>query len=495
MNYHVLIKGKRPLITDLLILLSNPAEKTNPQIEKSLLSSGLKNRLVNFYKNLQPDGPTSDYLLDGDKHTGALLWIPGNTKKPLNSEYFRNLGYTIVTGMKRVKGKECMITVSDRHLIDGQNLDALVEGIELARYSFNRFKTKTEKPISFRNLTFLIDNKSEASKIRNRIKHKKAVIESVNYARTLANLPANHLTPEILAKEVYRRFHKKKGFQVEIYDEKKIRKLGMRAFLCVAQGSAEPPRFILIHYNSGQKDAKTVGIIGKGVTFDSGGISIKPFAGMEEMKYDMAGAAAVIGVMDALAKVRPAINVTAAIPATENLPGGEAVKPGDVVRAYNGKTIEIINTDAEGRLLLADALSFVETEYKPDFLIDFATLTGSVVVALGNEATGLFGNHADFIKKILQASNSSGEPVWEMPMWEAYQRELESEVADLKNVGGREAGSITAAKFLESFVASTPWAHLDIAGTAYGLKNKTYLGKGATGVGVRLTFDLLQQLI
>jgi len=495
MNFDVLVAGQKSLNTDLLIFITNPSRKLKPQIEHSILTPALKQRLIVLGRQFRPKVPHKDYLIEGDDHLGALYWIPGDQEKTVDTEYFRNTGHAIVSMMRQIKGKNSVVLISDQDLIGAQNLSALVEGIELARYSFDKYKTKKESLVTFRKISFLVDHESEANKIRDAIKQKGSIIASVNYARDLANLPANDLTPVILAREVDTHFKGKKNTRIEIYDEKRISSLKMGAFLGVAKGSSQPPRLIVIHYKSGRAKAKTIGLVGKGVTFDSGGISIKPYDGMEEMKYDMSGAAAVIGIMDALTILKLPVNVIAVIPAAENLPGGNAIKPGDVVRSYNGKTIEVINTDAEGRLLLADALSFLAKKYKPDYLIDIATLTGSIVVALGSEASGLFGNDANLIERIKKAADRSGEPVWEMPMWNSYRRELESEVADLKNVGGREAGSITAAKFLESFTDATPWVHLDIAGTAYGLKNKLYYGKGATGVGVRLITELLQQFI
>jgi leucyl aminopeptidase len=236
-------------------------------------------------------------------------------------------------------------------------------------------------------------------------------------------------------------------------------------------------------------------LIGKGITFDSGGISIKPSAKMEEMKYDMAGGGAVAGAMYIAGKLKPKLDIIATIPAAENLPGGNATKPGDVITAYNGKTIEIIDTDAEGRLLLADALAFVVDIHKPNWIIDLATLTGSVVVALGNNCTGLFGNNRELLDMLQIAGEQSGDLVWQMPMFDDYKEQLESTIADLKNIGGREAGSITAAKFLEEFIDKTPWAHLDIAGTAYNVKDTKYMSTGATGAGVRLISKLFEMLV
>jgi leucyl aminopeptidase len=268
----------------------------------------------------------------------------------------------------------------------------------------------------------------------------------------------------------------------------------MEDFLSVARGSSEPPRLILLEYKSAVKNAKKLALVGKGITFDSGGISIKPSAKMEEMKYDMAGGAAVVGAIYVASKLKPELDIIAAIPAAENLPGNSATRPGDVITAFNGKTIEIIDTDAEGRLLLSDILSFVAKSYKPNWMIDLATLTGAVVVALGNKCSGLFGNNQKLLDIIKTAGEESGDRVWQMPMFDEYKENLESTVADLKNLGGREGGSISAAKFLEEFVDDIPWSHLDIAGTAYNVKENKYLGTGASGAGVRLLAALFEKL-
>jgi leucyl aminopeptidase len=494
MKYDVLTDEGKPFKTDLLVFISDPADKLKHQIEHSSLSPVLKSRLQHLVRVTRPDSEISDFLTDGDSYSVMFLLIAVNPEKNQGVEYYRNAGYKIVHAMRRIRGSRCIVLAPESCLSDPRNCNALIEGIEFSRYTFERFRTKKDPPFNFREINLLTGKKAPGAKIRRQINQRRMIMKAVNYARTLCDTPANHLTPKILADEVVTHFKEKKGFRVDILDEKKLRKLKMGAFLSIAGGSAEPPRLILIHYRSGRKNARTLGLAGKGITFDSGGISLKPHKGMEEMKYDMAGAAAVIGIMDTLPHIKPRFNVIAAIPAAENLPGGSAVKPGDVVTACNGKTIEIINTDAEGRLLLADVLAYLADVFKPDYMIDFATLTGSVVVALGSAAAGLFGNNQVLLKNIRHAAEESGESVWEMPMWDEYRRELRSEVADIKNVGGREAGSITAAKFLEFFVGDIPWSHLDIAGTAYGLKHRPYLGKGATGAGIRLTVELLRHL-
>jgi len=264
----------------------------------------------------------------------------------------------------------------------------------------------------------------------------------------------------------------------------------MGAFLSVAKGSDEPCRFIVLEYGGGKKTERPVVLVGKAVTFDSGGISIKPSAKMEEMKYDMSGGAAVLGVMKAIGELRTKVNVIGIIPATENLPSGKASKPGDVVKSLSGQTIEIISTDAEGRMLLCDALNY-GLRYKPRFMIDLATLTGACIVALGSHAVGLMGNDADIIERLKKAGDESGERLWELPLWDEYNDSIKSDVADMKNVGNRSAGTIVGGIFLKRFVGDTPWAHLDIAGTAWADKPSAYRPKGATGVGVRLILRLL----
>ena len=271
-----------------------------------------------------------------------------------------------------------------------------------------------------------------------------------------------------------------------------MKKLGMGMLLGVSQGSNSPARLILSEYRTpGAK--QTLAIVGKGVTFDSGGISLKPGKSMDEMKFDMCGAAAVLGAMYAVARLKPKINVIGVIPATENLPGGKAQRPGDIVTAFNGKKVEILNTDAEGRLILGDALSYSVKQYKPDAIVDLATLTGACVVALGHHATGALTNHASLMEQVRTAGEQSGDRVWELPNFPEYGELLKGKYGDLQNIGGPAAGTITGGKFLENFVGDTPWVHLDIAGTAWNVKYVDYQpANGATGVGVRLLIDLIQ---
>jgi leucyl aminopeptidase len=265
-----------------------------------------------------------------------------------------------------------------------------------------------------------------------------------------------------------------------------MKKLGMGGILAVNRGSSVPPKLVILSYQTAKKNP-TLMLVGKGLTFDSGGVSLKPAAGMEDMKYDMCGGAAVLAAMEAVAREKPkGINIVALVPATDNMSGSDAVKPGDIITHFNGRTSEVINTDAEGRLILADALAYGIKKFKPDAVVDLATLTGAVIVSLGHHITGLMANNDELVSRLMAAGNRTGEPLWRLPLGPEYRKQLKSEVADIKNMGGKGAGTITAAAYLEEFVDDTPWAHLDIAGTAWGFTEKSYVpAKGPSGVGVR----------
>ena len=309
-----------------------------------------------------------------------------------------------------------------------------------------------------------------------------------SFARDLQVLPGNMCTPAYLARSA-KDLGTRHKFGVTVLDRRAIVKEGLTALMAVAQGSAEDPRFIVLEYRRGGARKPAV-LVGKGVTFDTGGISIKPAASMEEMKFDMSGAAAVLGVFEMLGRLKPKLNVVGLIPATENMPSGTAIKPGDVVRAHLGKTIEIVNTDAEGRLILCDALSYAR-RYKPACAVDIATLTGAVVIALGDAAMAAMGNDESLVEALRASGERSGERAWPLPMWDEYRELIKSQIADVKNSGGRPAGSITAGWFLREFVEGFPWAHLDIAGTAYSDRDKPTRVKGPTGSGVRLLSDFV----
>ncbi|MCX7817283.1 MAG: leucyl aminopeptidase [Syntrophales bacterium] len=372
-------------------------------------------------------------------------------------------------------------------------LVALVEGVCLGFYSFNRFKTTDkDKTHEIEELTVYSGTKSFLDELRALVRKTEIVCEATNFARDLVSMPANFMKPRDLADVAIDLAKSRKEVEVEILEKDEIEKLGMNAFLGVAKGSHEPPKLIVVKYRGVGEDKDPIVLIGKGLTFDSGGLSLKSAEKMEEMKSDMAGAAAVLGTIRALSDLSFPVNVVGLIAATENLPGGGALKPGDILKSLSGKTIEVINTDAEGRLTLADAIAFAH-RFKPQAIIDIATLTGACVVALGEDLTGMFGNDERLKSRIKMAGEKTGEFVWELPLWNAYEELIKSEVADVKNTGGRQAGAITAALFLKHFVGDVPWVHLDIAGTAWRSKGKSYISKGASGVGVRLLVELITE--
>ena len=363
----------------------------------------------------------------------------------------------------------------------------LAYGARLRSYRFDKYRTKEkeeDKP-TLETLTFMV---KEPAAARNAFAKLDSIAEGIFFTRDLVSEPANVIYPETLAREARRlgRY----GVRVEVLDANRIKQLGMGALLGVAQGSARKPRVVTMRWNGAAKGARgkrPIAFIGKGVTFDTGGISIKPSGGMEDMKYDMAGAATVIGLMRALARRKAKVNAVGVVGLVENMPSATAQRPGDVVKSMSGQTIEVINTDAEGRLVLADVLCYCQKRFKPSLMIDLATLTGAIIVALGHEHAGLFSNDDTLAAQIGAAGKKVGETVWRLPLGEAYDKQINSPIADMKNVGsGRGGGSITAAQFLRRFVDETPWAHIDIAGVAWSKKDAACVPKGGTGFGVRL---------
>ncbi|MGO9388814.1 leucyl aminopeptidase [Rhodoblastus sp.] len=359
-------------------------------------------------------------------------------------------------------------------------------GLRLRAYKFDQFKTKksqkdeADSPSPL-DLQLAGADKTALEAATSRIE---GLADGVDIARTLVNLPPNLLYPESFAEKA--KELEKLGVEVEVLDVPALEALGMRALLGVGQGSVRPSRVVVMRWNGGASGAAPVAFIGKGVCFDSGGISLKPGAGMEDMKGDMAGAACVVGLMHALASRKAAANVVGAIGLVENMPGGAAQRPGDIVASMSGQTIEIINTDAEGRLVLADVLWHVQSAYKPKFMIDLATLTGAIMVALGQEYAGLFSNNDELAENLTKAGVATGEKLWRMPMGPTYDKLIDSKFADMKNTGGRHAGSISAAQFLQRFVNDTPWAHLDIAGMGMGSPTNDLNQSWGSGFGVRL---------
>jgi leucyl aminopeptidase len=369
---------------------------------------------------------------------------------------------------------------------------AIAEGAVLGLYTFRRHMTKEPDNGPVEELLIVERDEGRLALLEKGRSIGQAIAGAVNFARDMINEPANFMTPADMA-ETAGRVAADCGLQCTVLEREQMRDMGMGALLGVAQGSSQPPKFIVLEYRGGHASEKAMALVGKGITFDSGGISLKPDDNMGEMKGDMAGGATVMAVLRVLGQLRPGINVTALIPATENLPSGAALKPGDVLRAMNGKTVEIVSTDAEGRLILADALSYA-TKLGLSPVVDVATLTGACRVALGDVTTGAFGNSEDLMKRVLAAAQEAGERLWQMPMYDEYKELYKSEVADIKNSGGRYGGAITAAQFLGEFVGDSPWVHLDIAGTSFTGKEKGYVVKGATGAMVRTLTNLVLAL-
>ena len=396
----------------------------------------------------------------------------------------------------RNKGVDSIATITQGAGIGGITPEgaaqAITEGALLGLYAFRRHITKEAEYGEIKQLAIVGAGKAGLPGLERGCYKGKVLAEATNLARDMANEPANYMTPSHMA-EAAAKLAESYRLELSVIEQEQMRELGMGALLGVAQGSRQPPKFIVIHYRGGDSTETEIALIGKGITFDSGGISIKRADKMDEMKGDMAGGAAVMAAMNAIAQLKPKINVTALIPATENLPGDSALKPGDILTALGGKTIEIISTDAEGRLVLADALGYAR-KFGAKTIIDVATLTGACRVALGDIVTAAFGNNQKLVDKVIAAGAEVGELIWQMPMHDQYKEQNKSDVADIKNVGGRYGGAITAAQFLAEFVGDTPWVHLDIAGTSLSDKERAYLVKGATGVPVRTLVNLILSL-
>ncbi|HEX5430704.1 MAG TPA: leucyl aminopeptidase [Bryobacteraceae bacterium] len=366
--------------------------------------------------------------------------------------------------------------------LDSGDAEAAVEGALLGNFEPDQYKTsKDSKPLE----QFQVVASANGAEIERAFERGRILAEAQNFARDLVNEPANRMTPMLLADRA-RAMAKETGLECEVLDEDRMRQLGMGSLLGVAQGSAEPPAMIIVRYRpeAAPKTKDHLGLVGKGVTFDSGGVSIKPAADMDKMKYDMAGGAAVLGAMRAIAGLKPAIPVTALVPAVENMVSGRAQRPGDIVTSLSGKTVEVLNTDAEGRLILIDALTYAQ-RLGCTHLVDAATLTGAIVVALGHVNIGAFTNNEALLAKVMAAAKTEGEKMWHMPLDSDYKELLMSAFADLANIGGRWGGAVTAAWFLREFVGDTPWVHLDIAGTAWLDDAKPHMAKGPSGVAVR----------
>lgn len=433
---------------------------------------------------------------NGDRGVYIILLGVGAVKgKHIPIETYRRALGRLVRIVETHKLNNVSLTLPDptrlglSHRVLAQEIATIVHK---AAYHFDTFITEPERRLHWEFELILSAPKEYIADVQEGINQGITIGNAINNARYWCDMPPSVLTPSVLANNA-KEIADKYGLKATIFDEQEIIEMGMGGLYAVSRGSTQECRLAILEYTA-SKDAPTVAIVGKGITFDSGGLSIKPAVSMETMKDDMAGAAVVIATMQIIAQMKPSINVVALAPMSENMTGGSAGKPGDIVKFYNGKTAEVKNTDAEGRLVLADAMSYAVKHYKPAAIIDVATLTGSCASALGPFYAGLFSVHEDLVKKIYRASDHSGDRVWRFPMDDDYKAAINSDVADMCNIGNPKymAGAITAAFFLKNFVGDTPWAHLDIAGTAFGVPDRSYLRPGATGFGIRLLVDLIK---
>jgi leucyl aminopeptidase len=484
---------KTPLLVLFFFEGDTDLESSAADLDKKL--NGLLKRVVAQDFHGKKDETLVLYPGDGLIEADRVVLIGVGKREDFTLERLRR-GVGVAVRQAEKLGVTSLALVLDHSQKSSERMGAetsargAVDGAVLAAWDFKEYKSRkpgdpASKTVS--QVTLIARNAAEVKAFEKAAGPAAIIANSTNLTRELQFRPGNEVTPSYLARKA-QELGKKHDLKVTVLDREQMKKEGMRALLAVAQGSIEEPRFIVLEYMKGVKNKPPLVLIGKGVTFDTGGISIKPAERMEDMKYDMSGAAAVLGALKGIAELKLKANVIGLIPSTDNMPSGSAYKPGDVIRAHSGKTIEIVNTDAEGRLILADALSYAQ-RYKPAAVVDAATLTGAVVVALGQVAIGIMGNDGDLIDEVRAAGQRVGERCWPLPLWDEYRELIDSNIADMKNSGGRAAGSITGGWFLKEFAGDMPWVHLDIAGTAYKDDAAPYLRKGATGVPTRLFIE------
>lgn len=432
---------------------------------------------------------------EGAVPAGRIVLVGLGKQKDFNADKLRGAYARAAQQVRALNLKEFAFAPSDGmpDLTLSQTTEAVVEGIVLGLYRFTPYKTVDREKITEVGEVHIVgEDREKLETLKEAVRTAEAVCRAVIFTRNLVSAPGNDMTPSDLAREA-RTVARGRPVKLRVLDIAQMKKIGMNALLGVARGSGEPAKFIVLEYRGSRKSGLPIALVGKGLTFDSGGISIKPSEKMDEMKTDMAGGAAVLGAIMAAADLKLPVHVVGLIPATENLPGGRAYKPGDVLKSMSGRTIEVITTDAEGRLILADALTYA-LRCKPAAIIDLATLTGACIVALGDHVIGMLGTDEALKSDVRAAAETTGERVWELPLWEDYEEMIKSDIADLKNSGGRAGGAITAAAFLKQFVGNVPWVHLDIAGPSWLTKDRPYIPRGASGVGVRLMVRFLRDL-
>lgn len=425
-------------------------------------------------------------------HKAKRVLVVGLGKDKLAREIFRKSGGTIAKFLKKGTVQSMMLVLPKFKDFSAPEMsECLIEGIIMGSYQFEKYKKIAEDEEVFEPPELLLIASKKTPGLIKSIQLGTIAAQSSCLARDMANEPGNYWTSEQFS-HFSLQVAKKYNLKRKVLGLKEIKRLKMGGIVGVNQGSKIPPKLIMLEYRTGKK-VPTIMLVGKGLTFDSGGISLKPGEGMQDMKYDMCGGAAVLSVMDAVGQMEPDnVDIVAIVPATDNMPGPGALKPGDIIVQYSGKSVEVVNTDAEGRLILADAMAYGIKKYKPDAVIDLATLTGAVIIGLGHHKTGLMCNNDALTEQILVAGEACGEPLWRLPVGKEYRKQIDSKIADLKNVGGRPGGTITAATFLQEFVGETPWAHLDIAGTAWNFTEKSYIPEGPSGTGVRTLIHLIK---
>jgi leucyl aminopeptidase len=477
--------------TDLLVIPVREKKLDDPALRAlDRCLKGHLRRRIDKSKFTGADGSTLLYATAASFPAGQILLI-GLGGDETTTDSWRKAG-------ARARKEAAAIGAGELAILFAPDKDpesaagAIVEGALLASYQFNKYRSNAKALAELRSLTLFRSGLKISTAIKKSADIAQSLIPSVFLARDLVNEPPSVATARFLGARAQEHC-RGRGLTVEVWNKKKIKAMKLAGLLAVNRGSLEEPRFIRIHYTPGGKPKKRVALIGKGITFDSGGLSLKPSKSMETMKLDMAGGAAVIATMACLPKLGLDIEVTGYVPTTDNLPGHNAQKPGDVIRYLNGKTIEVLNTDAEGRLILADALALAAAE-KPDYMINLATLTGACMTALGTQVGGIFSNHQQLAESLLRSSQEAGEKLWQLPLVKEYKELIKSSVADMKNIGGAHGGAITAALILQEFVGTTPWAHLDIAGPAFAESDNVLCPKGGTGFGVRTLIKFLSTL-
>jgi leucyl aminopeptidase len=475
--------------TDLLVLPVEDKKLEAPVIRA--LNRRLKGKLseqIQKSKFTGAEGSSLLYSTAGTLPASHLLLIGFGKANDVDADTWRKAGARARKEASAVGAQEiAFFFAPDKNPEDAAG--AIVEGVALASYRFNKYRSNSSPTTAVKSLILFRPGLKRTPSLERSLRRVEQTLPGVFLARDLVNEPPSVTTARFLGEEA-KRHCRGRGLSVEVWNKKKIESMNLAGLLAVNRGSLEEPRFIKIHYQPSGRARKKVALIGKGITFDSGGLSLKPAKSMETMKLDMAGGAAVIGTMSRLPYLRPDVEVTGYVPATDNLPGGNAQKPGDVIRYLNGKTIEVLNTDAEGRLILADALALAAKQ-KPDCMVNLATLTGACMVALGNGVAGIFSNDQALADNLMHCARDAGEKLWQLPLVKEYREALKSGVADMKNVAGPHGGAITAALILQEFVDDIPWAHLDIAGPAFAETDTAISAKGGTGFGVRTLLKFL----